>query len=484
VLCLAVSDLAEAVASIADEVVTTSAGGDCDLAVAANPDPDTLAALQAALEPGGTCYTEWDGIVAGAAGAKQALQDAGFDHVVCYRRWPPGAETPLYWIPEDARGAAGYVRARSRFPGGRLRRLLGAARAATTRALRGQVGGTISVFAHRGLAVVPTPGAWLREQWPRWNIGPTPAQLSLLLATGGPRTVSKVVLLAFAEPSPEPVLVIKAPRVEEAVDGVRRESAALEYLERRGGTPGTPRRLGLREIAGVPLLAESAVLGRPLDTLLTRDNWKEWSIALTDWLAILARGGSTRRAGHWLDTIVEPAFRRFADTFGPVVDQGLLREGEAMVRAIGDLPAAPEQRDLGPWNVLITPSGELGVLDWESAEVEGLPALDLLYYLAYASFHVDRARDRASRITSFRRSLEPSSATGAVRRECLERYIAALRLDPAQLGPLRVLVWLIHAQSDVRHATSDAGGTPTREQLAQSLFLGLWTEEVRGLAGR
>jgi len=71
-----------------------------------------------------------------------------------------------------------------------------------------------------------------------------------------------------------------------------------------------------------------------------------------------------------------------------------------------------------------------------------------------------------------------------VRRTSLERYARTIGLDQARLAPLRALVWLIHAQSDVRHATSDAGGTPTREQLAQSLFLGLWTEEVRGLAGR
>jgi aminoglycoside phosphotransferase (APT) family kinase protein len=39
---------------------------------------------------------------------------------------------------------------------------------------------------------------------------------------------------------------------------------------------------------------------------------------------------------------------------------------------------APEQRDFGPWNLLVTPAGQIAVLDWESAEVDGLPALDRL----------------------------------------------------------------------------------------------------------
>jgi aminoglycoside phosphotransferase (APT) family kinase protein len=165
-----------------------------------------------------------------------------------------------------------------------------------------------------------------------------------------------------------------------------------------------------------------------------------------------------------------------------VVDRGLLREGEGIVRAIGALPPVPEQRDFGPWNLLVTSAGELAVLDWESAELDGLPALDLLYYLAYASFNVDHAQDRESRVGSYRRSLDPSTSTGTVRRDCLARYLDALGLDSTSLAPLRALVWLIHAQSDYRHAAADTGGPPPPAVLARSLFLGLWTEEVRHIA--
>jgi hypothetical protein len=43
---------------------------------------------------------------------------------------------------------------------------------------------------------------------------------------------------------------------------------------------------------------------------------------------------------------------------------------------------------------------------------------------------------------------------------------------------------MIHAHSDVRHAAADAGGSPPPEALRQSLFLALWTAEVRDLVGK
>jgi hypothetical protein len=189
-------------------------------------------------------------------------------------------------------------------------------------------------------------------------------------------------------------------------------------------------------------------------------------------------------AALWQRTIVEPVLSRFVELFGGVVDRGLLREGEDIVRSISALPTTPEQRDFGPWNLLVTPASEIGVLDWESATAVGLPALDLLYYLTYASFQVDRAGRRDARIISYQRSLDPSTPTGTVRRDCLARYSASTGLDLNQLAPLRALLWLIHAQSDARHAAADAGGPPSPEALSQSLFLALWTEEVRQLGAR
>lgn len=482
-LCHGRGALADSVASIAGEVMIASSGRDCDLVVAEDPDPRTLAQLRDALRPGGSCYTEWHLPIGGVRRVERALHAAGFTDLTCYRPWPASAAQPVFWIPLGAPGAAAYVRSRAWLRGGRVRRLIADVRQRAGNLFRGRYASPICVVARRSadtLAGELDPAPWLREHWPEWGLGPTPERLSTLLVTGGPRSVSKAVLLAFAEPSPIPLVAVKAPRVDAAAAGIRREGAALTSLARRAEyIPGVPRMLFCREIESVPLVGETALAGRPLESLLAPRSLRTWSMKVADWLAALALGGPILPAAYWRDAIVEPMLARFVELFGRVVDRGLLREGEGIVRGIGGLPSVPEQRDFGPWNLLVTSTGELAVLDWESAEVEGLPALDLLYYLAYASFNVDRAHDRDSRVASYRRSLDPSTATGAVRRDCLARYLGAVGLGSTSLGPLRVLLWLIHAQSDHRHAAADAGGTPPADVLARSLFLALWTEEVR-----
>jgi hypothetical protein len=483
VFCRAGPTLARAVASIAGEMVTEGGTGDCDLAVAEDPDRSTLAELYAAVRPGGVSYTEWHLPAGRFEPAARAIREAGFTDVAWYRPWPD-VTAPVYWIPLGTQGAERYLRDRRRLRGGRVRRLLAAARRWPGDLLRGRPATPICAVALRpdaGPSPERVPAAWLRDEWPRFGLGPTPGRLATMLVTGGARSVNKVVLLAFAEPSPAPLVALKAPRVGPAAAGVLRERDALAALarHRHAPLPGVPRVLTYREVDGLPVLGETALAGRPLDGVLSARNLDAWSTKVTDWLVALAREAPVLAATRWRETIVEPALRRFGEQFAGIADPGLVRDSERIARAIAPLPCVPEQRDLGPWNVLVTPAGGLAVLDWESAEVEGLPALDLLYYLAYAAFGVERAHDPASRAASYRRLLDASTPTGAVRRRCLARYCAATALGEATLPALRVLLWLIHARSEYRRAVEDAGGSPDRGALQGSLFLALWELEVR-----
>ncbi len=480
VFCRAGDVLTDAVAIVTDDIVTESAAGSCDLAVAEDPGPRVLAELYAALRPGGVCYLEWRPRPGGVDRMARALRTVGFTNVTCYRRRYGANGLPMYWVPLGAPGAREYVRSRLRLPGGRVRRLV----AETRRRLRDLTRGRrdpISIVAFRTDETPEggSPWEWLRSSWPVGELGPPPTRISRLLATGGPRSESKVVLLAFAEPSPVPQVAVKMPRVDRAAAGLRREAAVLQRLAEQDVPDGIPRLLFFRGVDGIPVVGETAIAGRPLDRVLRRGNFRAWSVKVTDWLTALAAGSPIRSAAAWHKAVVEPALAEFVERFGGVADPGLFRECEDILHSIGDLPVVPEQRDFGPWNLFVTPSAELAVLDWESARIDGLPALDLLYYFAYASFNVDGAHDRHSRLSSYRQSLDPSSPTGAVRQDCLARYSGALGLAKEKFGPLQVLVWLLHAPSDFHRAAADAGSRPDESALGESLFLALWAEEVR-----
>jgi aminoglycoside phosphotransferase (APT) family kinase protein len=134
--------------------------------------------------------------------------------------------------------------------------------------------------------------------------------------------------------------------------------------------------------------------------------------------------------------------------------------------------------------VLLTASGAIGVLDWESAEPQGLPALDLIYFLTYLAFFYDGAIKSGRFRESYRMARDGVGLTGKVFHSCLDRYAAAVGVDRAALPALRILAWMLHARSEHRRMVADVGGPPSAEMLRQSLFLGLWQEELWHYAGR
>jgi hypothetical protein len=230
-------------------------------------------------------------------------------------------------------------------------------------------------------------------------------------------------------------------------------------------------------------LGETALTSRPLWTLLRPDNYSDIALQATTWLADLVGQPEPCPRAHWWNRLIEPVFEGFHESFGPILDPGMLRETQGILDTLDVLPLVCEHRDFSPWNVLVAPDGELVILDWESAELQGCPAMDLIYFLTYLAFYVDGAmRSRRFR-KSYRATLDLSTLTGSVLSECVTRYVRRIGIDPDTLRPLRLLTWMLHARSEYRHFVADVAGRPGPETLRRSLFVKLWEEELRHYPG-
>jgi hypothetical protein len=471
-LCLAGAALREACAVVADIVDDSpQTGVQYDLVVAEDPDDATRRSIAGVLAPAGVCYVEWVARTPGAAGrARREMEDAGLRGARSYRPWP-SVDDCRVWLPTEGVAARWWWSSATRASEVRRQRLR-----AGLAALQARLGvhGRIAVIA-RGTEVSSEPHLATLARRHR-ALDPDTESASVLLTLGA-RSVGKVILLLFAGDSP--AVAIKTARVADAAQGVEREADLLDvvHARHRGALAGAPRVLFRDRALDTTVVGESALTGTPLLARLDARRYASMAASVTDWLARLAEPATPApRRSAW-DGVARPAFDRFATEFGPIVDDAALARTRTLLALLGDLPVVAEQRDFSPWNVF-EGDGGLIVLDWESGVAEGLPALDLIYFVTHAAFYLEGAWQSGRYGDAYRAAWSRETAIGRVNFACVERYLAALGVSADLLPALRLLAWVLHSHSDWVHRRDDAGGVPTGDALRDSRFLLLFRAEL------
>ena len=447
-------DLAASVALVAGEIVEPRAAARCDLAVAADPGAAQLRGAFEALAPGGALYAEWPRPVLGGERAiHRRLGQAGFTDTRCLFAWPPPARaTPAFWLPLDSPEAVRHLLAtRPRDPGlrgtltacvragsWRLARALGLLPLTATARRPGAEPGDDSGLAAT-LSRTPAVGAPQAQQ----------RDCRLLLLTGGDSVLNKVVALPFVPGDGAPRAAVKLARVSRSQRALENERLILDHLA-PAAVPGVPRVLAAGTWGDSPFVAESVVAGRPLwSHIASGDDLAPVLERATSLLIAVAQATvepETAPFGGWRERLALEAHLSLSQH---PRSGAVLYAAQELLAPLDRIPATMLHGDCTPWNVTVDRDGTVGLLDWESSIVNGLPLFDLTYLLGYTAIFADRVADTPDEPESYRRLLDPATPLGGLRVRLEARYATAMGIPQAALRPLRIATWIFQHRPDL-----------------------------------
>jgi Phosphotransferase enzyme family len=474
-------DLLRGVRLISADVVSPRDARHCDLAVARDATRQEIYAAFEALDEGGTFCAEWTWrSLVTTGGMRRRLRSAGFRDVACYWPWPL-SPPHQFFVPIEHDVAIRHFLALQPTSSRPLKRLATGARRRLWGVLRraGLVTPVVSVATRPRPASRqgrPAPSVpMLAAAAAPWVVAADARErpVSLLLRTPGFSATNKVIGMAFAG-GPMPAVLVKTVRRAQWETSLQAEAAALEQLANLGVTDGPPRVLGFTAVDGVSVLGETYLSGEAIHHVLTERPPEEIAAVAADWLAGFACRTRGPASDDWT-AVRDRALAEFEIMFAGLVDPALMQVTRLCLSSVGDLPVVFEHRDFAPWNTLLDSAGTLSVLDWESAEPNGVPGLDLFYFVTYLALLGNRSVTPPDARATYRRTWHEDTGFGP---QVLRRYARAMELDLDMLRPLRLLVWPIHARSEYQRMARRAGTPPSVATLRESLFLALWEEEA------
>jgi aminoglycoside phosphotransferase (APT) family kinase protein len=290
----------------------------------------------------------------------------------------------------------------------------------------------------------------------QFDIGRRPSCVMITPRFGASR---HIVVLVLAQGDGRPVLVAKLPRLAGDGAALAAEATGLTDVQRAlGETSSVPRLVAFLADQPHPLLVETAVQGTPVSpAALARDLEGNVEAAVA-WLERLARTSGRPPSADEDDR----RFRRLVEEPLQALGAGghadldlrdlVPRTLEALEPLRGArLPLVLEHGDTSHPNLLRRPFGDLGVVDWELADLDGLPGYDLCFFLVYAA-----SASRRGGQSPEPRLKEAFFGADAWTWPWWRRYLASAGIDPALGGRL----WLAACARAVTVQAGRTGGAP------------------------
>lgn len=278
---------------------------------------------------------------------------------------------------------------------------------------------------------------------------------ALLVSSGS--IVRRDAFLLFPPGERAPAHVLKFSRVPGATIQFERDERGAEVIRRAGGAVArhAPSHLGRLEVEGYPASLETAAVGTKLTNYLRRTIPRRRKLGAVEivarWLIEIAR-----------ETAAPP------EALEPERERLERDLGEEVVRSIPPVPATFLHNDVAEENVVVS-GRKFMVLDWEWAQLHGLPLSDLVYFGVHVLRIVDGALTEEQRDRHFVDVLTGRAESSPVLFGWIRDLVAALGLPPESVGPLVNASWLDRGRLSLveRRRAESVGGGPLDPAFAE-----------------
>jgi len=201
--------------------------------------------------------------------------------------------------------------------------------------------------------------------------------------------------------------------------------------------------------AGLAIVGESAIDGVPFRqrTQLTADC--PYASAATTWFTELA-AATTKPLAATPAQVAETLkllLTQFAAIYhlSPTHHAFLTHQITTLGQSSTPFPLVFQHGDPGTWNMLVTPSGRVAVLDWEAAEAQGMPLWDLFYFLRSYAVGVAQAQGVRNSLHGFTQQLLMPTGLRQRVTDVTQTYCERVGLAGDTLAPLFYTCWVHRA---------------------------------------
>lgn len=272
-----------------------------------------------------------------------------------------------------------------------------------------------------------------------------------ILSARGEYSTRKVLFFLTAPDQQTPSYIVKMTRDPAFNVRLENEYQALETLYARGvGTPETlPQPIFCGHHAALAIVGESIITGEPFAKKTQRNANCPALQAAIHFLVTLGTAtadntaATPRQAAQALQTL----FSRFQAIYQltPAHAAFLAAQIQQISNCAAAFPLVFQHGDPGPWNMLVTPSGQVAVLDWEAAEAQGMPLWDLFYFLRSYALDIARAGGVNDGLQGFAQQVLADTPLSWLLVETVHDYCQAIDLPTTVVLPLFYTCWMHRA---------------------------------------